>query len=62
MAFTNGMVYDEGYEDGYKGLTPSPAYKGDKWYEEGFDAGKCDRPSLEELSMDVVKKRFNPPF
>ncbi len=54
MATTNGTVYDEGYEDGFNGRTPSPAYKGDERYEEGYDAGRCDFPSLEELSLDVV--------
>ena len=56
---TGSTPFDAGYDDGYNGRTFSDAWDCES-YDAGYDAGNCDRPSLEELSMDVAKEARDP--
>ena len=57
MATTNQDVFDMGYADAMAGRKFNEAYDGDRHYEDGFDAGQCDRPTLDELMpLDAAKE------
>lgn len=64
---TTAEAYELGYADAYRGRT----YRADMdfagiisdpvklAYADGFDAGACDRPSLDELTFDVAAEGGN---
>lgn len=52
-------VWKIGYQDGINGREAQVAIESVN-YANGYDIGCCDRPSLEELSLDVTKEACDP--
>ena len=53
--------YEAGYRDGFNySQTPLDWSAVSEDYVDGWDDGNCDRPSMEELSLDVAKERRDP--
>ena len=57
-------ITDAAYRDGYKGRKYSQADRTDEEenaYYEAYDAGECDRPSLDEaMGVDYQKEMSDP--
>ena len=50
--------YETGYRMGINGVPFNPEFAKYTGYEDGWDAGNCDRPTLDEiLPIDVAKER-----
>lgn len=52
--------FEIGYRFGLKGLPHNPSLANYAGYSEGWDAGNSDRPSLDDLTLDVASERRNP--
>jgi hypothetical protein len=50
--------YEAGYEDGMAGR--ACAVQGSTAYVDGWYDGEADRPTLDELTLDVDKERVDP--
>jgi hypothetical protein len=52
--------FNLGYRRALRGVKYEPRLGAYKGYAEGWDAGNSDRPSLDDLTLDVASERRNP--
>lgn len=52
--------FNIGYNQAMKGAAYNPALAAYAGYAEGWDAGNSDRPSLDDLTLDIASERSNP--
>jgi hypothetical protein len=52
--------FNFGYRAGLRGDAYRPELSKYPGYDEGWDGGNSDRPSLDDLALDVASERSNP--
>jgi hypothetical protein len=52
--------FNFGYAAGMRGDAYRPELSKYKGYDEGWDGGNSDRPSLDDLTLNVASERRNP--
>lgn len=58
-------AYNQGYRDGiagkpWPGLIGKPPSPEEQAYYRGYDAGECDRPTMDELTVDYGMEATDP--